>query len=389
VSSVTPRSKHIGTHRKAGRRERLAIVLGAGLALAVLATSLAARPGVAARAAASTGTVLSLSVHGNHFTNALGQTVQLRGVDRSSFVSYCSDGYGFAQGPVTQAGVNAIHAWHVNMIRLQLNEDCWLGINGMPARYSGIHYRNAIADYVRYANKDGMYVVLSLAWNAPGTRKSLQQEPMADQSHAPAFWNSVAARFKHNDAVLFDLYNEPRPDYAADSTAAYRCILRGGTCAGVSYAAAGMQELVNDVRRDGASNVLLIGGPNSAERLDQWLKYKPHDPLGRLAASVHVYNASPDNSLATWNSDIAPVARKVPVVTGEMGQDPLKIGGCQYAFSRAYTTWADQHGVSYAAFDWDTWPQCDALITTYQGKPTAPYGTGWKAHFAARARAVS
>jgi endoglucanase len=367
----------------------LVLSLAAGLILTVSLTTAAARPGAAIRLAAQASSVPSLTVRGNHFVNGAGRTIQLRGVDRSSFVSYCSDGYGFAQGPVTQAGVNAIHAWHVNMIRLQLNEDCWLGINGMPAAYSGIHYRNAVANYIRYADNDGMYVVLSLAWNAPGGQKSLQQEPMADQSHAPAFWKLAAQRFGHNDSVLFDLYNEPRPDGAADSTRAWQCILHGGTCAGVSYQAAGMQELVNDVRGAGATNVLMIGGTNSAEKLDQWLKYKPHDPLGRIAASVHVYNASPDNSTATWNSDIAPVARKVPVVTGEMGQDPLKVGGCGYQFSSAYTTWADQHGVSYAAFDWDTWHQCDALITTYQGQPTAPYGTGWKAHFAARAEATA
>jgi len=349
--------------------------------LAAALTATLARPGGSVAMAGTTAP--ALSVRGNHLVNASGATVQLRGVNRSSFVSYCSDGFGFAQGPVTQAGVDAIRSWGVNSVRLQLNEDCWLGINGMPAAYSGVNYRNAVANYVRYANNDGMAVILSLAWNAPGTQKSLNQQPMADQSHAPAFWNSVAARFGSNDSVIFDLYNEPRPAGGADTTAAYKCIRDGGTCSGVSLQVAGMQELVNDVRRDGATNVLLIGGPNSAERLDQWLTYKPADPLNKIAASVHVYNASPYSTLALWSTYIAPVAAKVPVITGEMGEDPQLTSGCHYSFSPSYTSWADSHGVSYQAFDWDTWRTCDALISSYSGTPRSPYGTGWRSHFLA------
>jgi endoglucanase len=359
---------------------------GACLMIAVVLAVAAARPWTSASPAAGPAAdapAPALTVQGRHFVTATGRTVQLRGVDRSSFVSYCADGYGFAQGPVTQAGVNAIRSWGVNMIRLQLNEDCWLGINGMPAAYSGARYQRAVADYVRYARRDGMYVVLSLAWNAPDGQQSLQQQQMADESHAPAFWRSMAARFGHDDSVLFDLYNEPRPDGAADSTAAYQCIRDGGACGGVGFETAGMQQLVTEVRRDGATNVLLIGGPNSAERLDQWLAYEPRDPLHRLAASIHVYKASPDNTLASWNAEIAPVAAKVPVVTGEVGEGVQRTSGCQFSFSPAYASWADRHGVSYAAFDWDTWPTCDALITSYRGTPTAPYGTGWRAHFEA------
>lgn len=374
-----------GTHGRPSRRG-LRRGVAAGLLVAAALAATLARPGPQATQAvlaATTTTTPTLSVSGNHFVNGSGQTVQLRGVNRSSFVNYCSDGFGFAQGPVTQAGVDAIKAWGVNAVRLQLNEDCWLGINGMPAAYSGANYRNAVANYIRYADNDGMYVVLSLAFNAPGGTKSLAQNVMADQSHAPAFWNSVAGKFGHNNSVVFDLYNEPRPNHGADTTASYQCILKGGSCGGAGFAIAGMQELVNDVRGDGATNVLLVGGPNASERLDQWLAYKPADPRRDIAASLHVYNASPYNSAAMWNTYVAPVAAKVPVVTGEMGEDPQQTSGCQYSFSPAYTTWADSHGVSYFAFDWDTWRACDALISNYNGTPTGTYGNGWKAHFLA------
>ena len=56
-----------------------------------------------------------------------------------------------------------------------------------------------------------------------------------------------------------------------------------------------------------------------------------------------------------WNTYVASAAAKVPVITGEMGEDPQLRSGCHYSFSPSYTSWADSHGVSYQAFDWDTW----------------------------------
>jgi len=38
--------------------------------------------------------------------------------------------------------------WHINVVRVPMNEDCWLGINGVKARYSGRNYRQAIAAFV-------------------------------------------------------------------------------------------------------------------------------------------------------------------------------------------------------------------------------------------------
>ncbi len=41
-----------------------------------------------------------------------------------------------------------IASWHVNFVRLLLNEDCWLGINGIKRQYSGARYRQAIVNHV-------------------------------------------------------------------------------------------------------------------------------------------------------------------------------------------------------------------------------------------------
>ena len=50
--------------------------------------------------------------------------------------------------------------------------------------------------------------------------------------------------------------------------------------------------------------------------------------------------------------------------------------------------WADDAGISYLAWTWDTWPDCGnpVLITSYEGTPTA-YGVGVRDHLSALWRA--
>ena len=103
----------------------------------------------------------------------------------------------------------------------------------------------------------------------------------------------MANTFKGNDAVIFDLFNEPFPERAdsTNETEGWQCWLNGGSsCVGISYTVAGMQTLVNAVRSAGANNVLMLGGVECSNDLTQWLQYEPTDPDHNLAASWHSYN---------------------------------------------------------------------------------------------------
>ncbi|HCO02400.1 MAG TPA: 1,4-beta-glucanase, partial [Actinobacteria bacterium] len=92
------------------------------------------------------------------------------------------------------------------VVRVPLNEDCWLGINGVDPAYGGSTYRKAITDYVHLPESNGMNVIVEMHLNAPGSQKATSQQKMADADHAPAFWCSVTARFGTDGAVVFDLY---------------------------------------------------------------------------------------------------------------------------------------------------------------------------------------
>ena len=47
-----------------------------------------------------------------------------------------------------------------------------------------------------------------------------------------------------------------------------------------------------------------------------------------------------------------------------------------------FLNWAEDHGVGYAAWTWDTWGNCHALITSYGGYPANAYGAFVKGYYA-------
>ncbi len=317
----------------------------------------------------------ALRVQGNQLVDSAGRAVRLRGVNRSGAEYACAQGWGFFDGPADSASVAAIASWQANVVRVPLNETCWLGINGVAAAYAGDNYRQAITAFVARLNRAGLFVILDLHWSAADTGKALGQAPMPNRDHTPEFWRQVAAAFNGNDRVLFDLFNEPFPDNNADTPEAWRCWRDGGSCSGMSYQAAGMQELVDAVRSTGATNVILAGGVRYASTLSSWPAYKPADPLNNLAASWHIYNFSWCTTSTCWDSQAAPVAQQVPLVLGGLGQDD---GGS--AFVDSLMDWMDARQGSYLAWVWDVWGQPLDLIASYDGTPTS-YGQTFKTRF--------
>ncbi len=117
------------------------------LILAVLALAAAASMPAVARAA-------NLRVRGNRLVDGpgSGHVVQLRGVNRSGLEYACIQGWGFFDSPHPDqiddpAMIAAMKSWDINVVRVPLNEDCWLGINTPPGR-GGAPYRRIVERYV-------------------------------------------------------------------------------------------------------------------------------------------------------------------------------------------------------------------------------------------------
>ncbi len=321
-----------------------------------------------------------LHVAGNQLLNENGTPVRLLGVNRSGTEYMCIQGNGIFDGPNDQASITAMTGWKANAVRVPLNEDCWLAINGAPAQYAGAAYQQAISAYVSLLVTNGIYPILDLHWNAPGTMQATGQQPMPDSDHSIDFWTQVATTFGGDDRVVLELYNEPYPDNNNDTTAAWTCWRDGGSCPSVPYPVAGMQTLVTAVRNAGATNVVLLGGVQYSNALSQWLTYEPSDPLHGLAAAWHVYNFNGCNNTQCYDTTAGPVAQAVPIVTTEIGEDD-----CAGSFITPLMTWLDSKSQSYLAWVWDTWgPACTsiALVSDYTGTPNNAYGQTYKDHLA-------
>jgi endoglucanase len=91
---------------------------------------------------------------------------------------------------------------------------------------------------------------------------------------------------------------------------------------------------------------------------------------------VHNDNFGGCKTEACWSANVGPVAARVPVVTGELGEDD-----CAHGYVDRYLTWADAKGISYLGWSWNVMDCEDgpALISDYKGTPTA-YGVGLRDH---------
>jgi hypothetical protein len=314
---------------------------------------------------------------------------------------------GFSWVPLTVTEAQHIASWRANVVRVPLNEDCWLGINGAPAQYSGVAYQHMVKQWVQDLNAAGLVAILDLHWSAPGNIEATEQWPMADADHSLTFWTQVATTFRSMPSVIFDLFNEPTLGGYGPAPADWSCWQSGcetsfkcSTCsAPVSYQTAGMQQMVDVVRQAGAMQPVLVGGTNYAGDpcgtkdyggnggVCMWLRYEPTDPENQIIADFHTYNWTACATVSCWEASVLPVAAKVPVISAEFGEMD-----CSDQFDNRYMAWADQHDLSYLAWSWEVpapGTSCQAsdlqLLSDWAGTPSASAGAAVHAHLAQQA----
>ena len=343
-----------------------------------------------ATAASGTAGAANLRVRGSSLVDGPGRghVVQLRGVNRSGLEYACIQGWGFFDSPHPDriddpAMIAAMKRWDINVVRVPLNEDCWLGIN-TPRGRGGAPYRRIVERYVHALGAAGLYVIVDLHVAAPGRTKATAIDRMPDRDHAPVFWRSVARAFRSDHAVIFDLYNEPNHvDWGCWQHGCQIPAYNDGYGPQPAYRAAGMQTLVDAVRGTGARQPLLLGGISWSLDLSGWLSHEPHDPLHALIASDHNYGGLSPCS-ASCHAAILAVHRRAPVIFGELGETD-----CAHGYIDAMMSFADAHGLGYLGWTWDAvapggW-NCaggPSLILDYRGTPTG-FGVGFRDHLRA------
>ena len=321
-----------------------------------------------------------LRVSGNRILDSYGRQVLFQGINRSGTEYACAQGWGIFDGPNTASSVRAIFSWHVNIVRVLINEDCWLDINGVKPEYAGATYRQAIVDYVGLLHRYGMYAEVSLMWAAPGSHRATIQPVAPDEDHAPAVWASMASTFKNDPNVVLAPWGETNVNA--------NCFLDGGCAATYSpsntrYRVAGMQQAVTVMRQAGYRGIIAIPGIDYGNNLADWLSHMPRDSRHQLIAEAHVYGHQTCDDVACFQATYAPVARRVPLVFGETGESYVNTD-CGTRHISTIVNWADAHRVGYEAWAWDTWGNCGILIRNYVGKPFSAYGAWIRSHYLSR-----
>jgi endoglucanase len=349
-------------------------------------------PGAAGAARAVMPGLTGLRVSGNQLVDGNHDAVHLQGVNRSGTEYACVQGWGIFDGPNDAASIDAIGTWRVNIVRVLLNEDCWLDINGMNPAYAGKNYRDAIVDYVNLLHRHGMYAEVSLIWGAPGTYKATYQPDAPDEDHSPKMWSSMAATFKSDPNVILAPWGE--------TTVGWKCFMRKGCDNEATYGpsnqfylTAAMQQAVNLMRKAGYHGVIsipCIDYANACGKINgsdyngsTWLKSRPSDPDGQLIAEAHVYGKNLCDTVKCFDSSMKPITKVVPMIFGETGET-YDASDCGSSYISTFMNWADAHGVGYEAWTWDTWGGCGVLIKSYGGTPSCAWAQWVKDHYLSR-----
>jgi hypothetical protein len=177
---------------------------------------------------------------------------------------------------------------------------------------------------------------------------------MPDQ-RSITFWSEVAARYKDNPLVAFELYNEPH-------SISWKTWRNGGYVSDASrtppigWLAPGMQELYNVVRRTGARNLVFVSvnhwssqfPPNQYLISGYNIVYTEHAFLcpAEPPPACHIQPDNPANIVYYdyWASFI----RKHPVVMAEFGWPDPTDG----RFNRAMIAWAEKKGIGWIVYNW-------------------------------------
>jgi endoglucanase len=369
------------------------------------------------------GSISSLLVSGNHFVDTHGNAINLHGADRSGSEYACQQGWGLNDGPMDQGSITAMKNWKINIVRIGINEDCWLGINGVSATYSGTNYQNAIINYVNLLHENGMYAEIVPMWGAPGTAVASYQTSMPDSDHTPDTWTSIGTAFKNDPTVILGTWGEPNVSYSCEMNGCNNEATFGsnqdglGSCSptcgasGYWYKAAGMSTGLTNYRNAGYNGPVAIPCAGYAEACansdgsnyagSTWWNSVPSDPKNSIVAEAHIYggNTLCGNSITNGgsidnclNHSVKPIlsggTSGYPVIFGETGQDVASLDCTNTNNISDLINWADSNHVGYMPWTWTIAHDnngnvaCPSLISDYyNGTPANGFAQWIQTHY--------
>ncbi|HET6230534.1 MAG TPA: cellulase family glycosylhydrolase [Longimicrobiaceae bacterium] len=317
------------------------------------------------------------AVVGNQIYSASCQPTRFVGIARPFLESWHRGDDRLIDPQLSREDFRGIKSWHANSVRIPINPSFWLST---AANYDP-EYRALVDSTVHRAEEAGLAVILDMHFSDQGNpnRKAYTLEPLPDANHAVPFWKEVAARYKDDGNVMFEMYNEPHDvSWDAWRNGAFVQDTSG------SYQGVGYQQLYDAIRGTGAENIVIANGLNWGYDLSG---VKSHMLTGyNIVYGTHVYDW-PEKQPGAWDAGFGYLAATAPVMIGEFGTM-----NCGVPYYNAVMDYADRKNISIIAWAWYAPPSdyagrdqliCTfaALLNDWSGTPT-PVGAVVKSHYA-------
>jgi hypothetical protein len=308
----------------------------------------------------------SFTARGNQLLDATGNAWRLRGINQGD---YQDPRYTDAVYAPPLEGVQ-MHAWGANWVRVGLSQEKWHNNCRVIQQGRQTDYRSTVAAVVEDLTSRGILVLIALAGTDRGENPGCRDTngvlfEMADTRSIP-FWQAVAARFRTNPLVAFDLFNEPH-DISDEVWRNGGRVVYGRTMTGQqkSFTAVGMQALYDAVRSTGATNLVFVSGQRWASDARVLLSM-PLQGYG-IVAAAHTYCHT-----CHWDRPALPHDIDMFASPELLGRHPFVLteAGWHYdtaGFNRRVIDWAESRGVGWGIYAWlrplaDGWPDTYSIV---------------------------
>ena len=335
-----------------------------------------------------------LAVDGREIVTAESrEPVLLRGLNRSGleYAEPAERGFLDTAG-ITEAEIAwMVREWGANIIRVPFNQD-WT-LNGR-VDHPAAEYLAALDQVIFWASRAGAYTLLDLQWldadrvrgfNQNGSPNRVPSLPTLDSLLT---WSTLAARYRDEPAVLFDVFNEPHDPIPGDPTV-LDGIREDGTLFTLQGRRVSMMEwqpwarqLVRTIRRQHPNSMIFVSGVSWAYDLRGMpltTEDGSSDLFSNIVYSTHVYpwcgnpawkatgrwrfgpKASP-----TWKEAFGRLARLVPVFVAEWGGSSTHVG-----WGETLVRYLSKLGLGWAAWSWSDAPRLVVDAQAHRYEPTA------------------
>jgi endoglucanase len=274
--------------------------------------------------------------------------------------------------------------WQARIVRLPFNQD--FALNGRRGQ-SADAYLAAIDQSIAWAAALGAYTLLDLQWldadRVFGTNgdMSFNRVPPLPDPQTIDLWRLLAARYRDEPAVLFDLFNEPHSPLSDDPnpmfilTSARVPVLSGRRRVSMREWQPWARLLIDTIRAEHPAALIFVAGIGWAYDLRGMPLLDPGGaPLANIVYSTHVYPWSRTSALpvgsweSEWDRAFGHLTARVPVFAGEWG-GTVEDGPWGQRLASYFTA----HDMGWTAWSWVDWPHLIASSRDLDYTPT-PFG---------------